>query len=179
MIIQGLCHRVINQIEELHPLHTPGLYLPLYRHHHISQLPIVSGFLWCSSHQTPWTVSRRHCTVKSHPCHSRDVAKGLRGAVRLSLMADSQRRAEEAETEIGACLEPATGGVDPCRAYNILIRWYQHVSARAPNPSQIDMKKFRGDFQTLYQREDLHPPGLPLATHADPDKVNYEVPSEA
>ena len=41
------------------------------------------------------------------------------------------------------------------------------------------MKKVGGDYQTLYQREEPHPLGLPLATHADPSKVNNEIPSEA
>ena len=41
------------------------------------------------------------------------------------------------------------------------------------------MKKVRGDFQTLYQREEPHTPGLPLATHVDLDEVNNDVPSEA
>ena len=41
------------------------------------------------------------------------------------------------------------------------------------------MEKFRGDFQTLYQKYDPHPSGLPLDTHLDPAKVNYEIPLEA
>ena len=41
------------------------------------------------------------------------------------------------------------------------------------------MKKVRGDFQTLYQREDPHPPSLPLSTHIDPSKVNDKIPSYA
>ena len=41
------------------------------------------------------------------------------------------------------------------------------------------MEKFRGDFQTLYQKEEPYTPGLPLATHIDPAKVNYKIPSEA
>ena len=40
------------------------------------------------------------------------------------------------------------------------------------------MEKVRGDFQTLYQREETHPPGLLLATHVNLDKVNEEIPSE-
>ena len=51
--------------------------------------------------------------------------------------------------------------------------------ARAPNPSWTYMEKFRGDFQTLYQREDPHTPVLTLSTHLDPAKVNDEIPSEA
>ena len=39
------------------------------------------------------------------------------------------------------------------------------------------MEKSKGDFQTLYQREDIHPPGLPLETHMDPSQVNSETPS--
>ena len=38
------------------------------------------------------------------------------------------------------------------------------------------MEKVRGDFQTLYQREEPHPPGLPLETHVDLAKVNDEIP---
>ena len=36
-----------------------------------------------------------------------------------------------------------------------------------------------GIFHTLYQREDPHTPGLPLATHVDPAKVNDEISLEA
>ena len=73
-------------------------------------------------------------------------------------MEDSRRQAEEAETEMGSCLELSTGGADPRRAYAILKGWYQHASARAPNPSRADMEKVTGDFQTLYQRVEPHPP---------------------
>ena len=45
--------------------------------------------------------------------------------------------------------------------------------------SRTDMEKVRGEFQTLYQREEPHPPGIPLSTHVEPDKVNDEIPSEA
>ena len=41
------------------------------------------------------------------------------------------------------------------------------------------MGKFRGDYHTLYQREEPHPPGLPLDTQVDPAKVNDDTPSEA
>ena len=70
------------------------------------------------------------------------------------------------------------GGADPRRAYAILKLWYRHASVRATNPSQTDMEKVRGYFQTLYQRGEPHPPGLPLDTHVDPAKVNEEIPSE-
>ena len=63
--------------------------------------------------------------------------------------------------------------------YAILKRWYWNVSARAPNPSQTDMENVRGYFQTLYQREETHPPGLPLATNINPAKVNDKIPLEA
>ena len=41
------------------------------------------------------------------------------------------------------------------------------------------MENFRGGFQNLYHREEPHTPGLPLATHIDPDKVKEEIPLEA
>ena len=41
------------------------------------------------------------------------------------------------------------------------------------------MEKVRGYFQTLYQKEDPNPHGLPLATHVDPAKVNDDIPSES
>ena len=41
------------------------------------------------------------------------------------------------------------------------------------------MEMFRGEFQTLYQKDEPHPPGLPLDTHLDPAKVNYMIPLEA
>ena len=81
--------------------------------------------------------------------------------------------------DIGACLDPSMGVADPRRAYAILKRWYRYASAQAPKPSRTDMEKFRGEFQTLYQKDETHPPGLPLDTHLDPAKVNYEIPLEA
>ena len=94
-------------------------------------------------------------------------------------MADYWRQSDEAATEIGACLEPSTGGADTHGAYVTLKRWYRHASMWAPNSSRKDIDKVRGDFQTLYQREELHPPGLTLDTHVDPAKVNDDIPSEA
>ena len=41
------------------------------------------------------------------------------------------------------------------------------------------MEKVRGYLQTLYQREETHPPDMPLATHVDPAKVNNRVPLDA
>ena len=100
----------------------------------------------------------KRAALRWNPCHSRNVARGLIRYVCRSLMADSRRRAEEATTDIGACLEPFTEGAEPHRAYNILKRWYQHTLARAPNPSRTDMEKVREDFQTFYQREEPLPP---------------------
>ena len=94
-------------------------------------------------------------------------------------MTYSQRQAEDVATEIRACLEYSKEVTNPRGAYAILKRWYLHVSVLAPNPSRTDMHNFRGYFQALYQREETHTPGLPLATHVDPDQVNYEIPSEA
>ena len=69
------------------------------------------------------------------------------------------------------------GGEDPCGAYAILKCWYHNVSAWAPKSSRMDMEKVRMDFQALHQREEPHTPGLPLATHAEPAKVNKKMPS--
>ena len=107
------------------------------------------------------------------------MARGITRSVLRSLMEDSRRRAEEAATEIGVCLESSTGGTDPCGSYTILKRWYWHASVRAPNPSRTDMDNFRGDFQNLYHREEPQPPGLPLATHVYPTQFNDKIPSEA
>ena len=41
------------------------------------------------------------------------------------------------------------------------------------------MEKVRGDFLTLYKREEPQPPGLPLATHSDQVQMNGKIPSEA
>ena len=41
------------------------------------------------------------------------------------------------------------------------------------------MEKVRGDFQTLYQREETPPPGLPLVTHVDLAEVSYNISLEA
>ena len=65
--------------------------------------------------------------------------------------------------EIRAFLEPSPGGADSRGAYAILKLWYLHASVGASNPSWTDMEKFRGDFQTLYQREKPHTPSLTLA----------------
>ena len=97
--------------------------------------------------------------------------------VHLVTVVDSQRRADEAAIDIGACMEPSMGGTDPHGAYAILKRWYRHASARAPNPSETDMEKVRGDSQTVYQREEPHTPGPPLAIHINPSKVNNKIPS--
>ena len=92
-------------------------------------------------------------------------------------MEDLQIRPEEAAyTAIGAYLEPSMGGTNPCGAYAVLKRWYRHASTRVPNPSWMDMDKVRGDFQTLYQREEPHPPGLTLATYVNPVQVNDKIP---
>ena len=76
-------------------------------------------------------------------------------------------------------MEPSTRGLDPCREHTILKRWYWNASAQAPNPSWTDMEKVRGDFHTLYQREEPHPPGLHLAIHVDPAKAKDDIPLEA
>ena len=107
------------------------------------------------------------------------MVRGVTVAVRRSLVADFRRKAEEAAMYIRAFLEPSTVGEDPYRVYAILKRWCQHESARAPNHSWTDIEKVRGDFQNLYHREDPHTPGLPLATHAYPSKMNDEVPLES
>ena len=70
-------------------------------------------------------------------------------------------------------------GLPPRRAYIILKCWYRHASARAPNLSLTDMEKVRVDYHTLFQREETHTPGLPLATHIKPAKVNDDILSEA
>ena len=40
------------------------------------------------------------------------------------------------------------------------------------------MEKLGEYFRTLYQREETHPPGLPLSTHAELAQVNDEISSE-
>ena len=63
--------------------------------------------------------------------------------------------------------------------YAVLKRWYRHASMRAPKPYRMDMEKVRGDFQTLSQREEPNPPIPPLEIHAEPARVNDEIPLEA
>ena len=70
-----------------------------------------------------------------NPCHNRNVARGLTRSVCQSLMAYSRRQAEESATDIRSCMETSMGGADPRWEYAILKQWYQHASARAPNPS--------------------------------------------
>ena len=100
-------------------------------------------------------------------------------AVCRSLLVDSWRRAEEAATDIEACLEPSMGGADPRGAHAILNRWFWHASVQTTKPSRADMEKFRVEFQTLYQREEPQLPGLTLGTHVDPAKGNNNIPLEA
>ena len=92
------------------------------------------------------------------------MERGLTKAVRCSLLVDSQRQVEDSSKAIRACLFPAAREMDPRRAYSVMKRWYRNVSTRVPNPSRTDMEKVKGGFQTLYQRDDPHPPGLPMAT---------------
>ena len=109
-------------------------------------------------------LTDKRAALHCNPRHNRNVARGVTRAVHRSLTEDSWRQAEEAATEIGTYLEPSTGGEDPCGAYTILKHWYRYASTQALNPSQTDMEKGKRDFQTLYKREDPHPPGLTLAT---------------
>ena len=64
-------------------------------------------------------------------------------------MEDYLIQAEEAATDVGECMGPSTGGADPCGEYAILKCWYSHASAQAPNPSQTDIQKVRGDIQII------------------------------
>ena len=64
----------------------------------------------------------------------------------------------------------------PPRVYAIMKQWYRPAYVRLLNPSWEDMENGRGDFQTLYQKEEPHHPGLTLETHVDPDKVNDDIP---
>ena len=66
-----------------------------------------------------WLMNKR-TALRRNPHHSRNMARGVTRAVCWSLMADSWRLVEEAAREIGACLEPSTGGVDLRGAYAIL-----------------------------------------------------------
>ena len=121
----------------------------------------------------------KHESLRHNPHHNRNVLRGLIKAVQRSLMVDSWGQAEEAAKSIRACMEPSAGETDSHGAYAILKHWYWHASVRAPNPSRTNMEKFRGDFQTLYQSEEPHPPGIPLATHMDLVQLNDATPSEA
>ena len=67
--------------------------------------------LWMSPDYT--RLVEKLAALRRNPRHSRNVARGITRAVRRSLMEDYQRRAEEAATEIGACMETSTGGADP------------------------------------------------------------------
>ena len=49
----------------------------------------------------------------------------------------------------------------------------------ARNPSRTKMEKARGDFQTLYQREEPHTPDTTLATHVESVQVSDATPSHA
>ena len=111
-----------------------------------------------------------------NPRQSRNVVRGITRAFRQSLMAYSWRQTEEASKDIRACLEPSKGWSDPCGAYAILQCWYWHASAQAPKSSWTYMENFSRNLQTLYQRKEPHPPGLPLATHVDLAKVKNKIP---
>ena len=51
--------------------------------------------------------------------------------------------------EINAFLKPTTGKLDLRGAYTVLKRQFCQASARAPNPSQSDMAKFKGEYSAL------------------------------
>ena len=61
----------------------------------------------------------------------------------------------------------------------MLRMWYLHASARAPNPSWVDMDKVTGYYAALYRREDLTPPGGPVMTHVMSFMIKDDVPTEA
>ena len=123
-------------------------------------------------------IDKREPLRRNHH-HNRNVARGLKKSVRISFIVESQIRAKENAKDIRECLETSAGETDTCGAYSILKCWYRHASARAPNPSRTNMEKVRGDLQTLYQMEEPHPPGIPLAKHVDPVQVNDTNPLEA
>ena len=121
----------------------------------------------------------KRASLRHNPIHNKNVARGLNIAVQRSLMVDYWRQAEEATVAIEACLEPSVGETYPLGAYTILKGWYRHASARVPNPSQTHMEKVRGDFHTLYQREEPHTPGIPMKTHVDLLQENNFTTAEA
>ena len=93
---------------------------------------------------------------------------------------ESQRRAEVATEEIGACLETTEVNSPYIQgAYTILKRWYHHALARQLNPSQADLEKVSWDYSALYQWEDPSPPGRPVPTHVSPFKIDNGVSIEA
>ena len=103
----------------------------------------------------------KHASLCRNPIYNPNVVRGLTKAVQQSPKVDSRIQAEEVASAIGVCMDPFTGGNDPCRAYATLKHWYQHTSARSPNPSWTNTEKVRVDFQTLYHREEPHTPGTP------------------
>ena len=63
-----------------------------------------------------------------------------------------------------------------CGENAVLKPWYWYAYAWAPNPSQVNMDKVMGDFRILYQKEEPHHPGQPLATHVYHFQVNDDTP---
>ena len=87
------------------------------------------------------------------------------------------KRGERAH-KIGAFLEPSTIGSETRGFYTILKQWYQNASAQVLKPSRTIMENVGGYFQTLYQMEEPHAPGLLLSTHVNPAEVNDKISSE-
>ena len=98
--------------------------------------------------------------LQQNPRQSRNVARGLTRAVIWYLMADSWILVEEAATDIGACVGAFRGRCRPLQSvHHTETVLFARVCAGA-QPLPDGYVEDRGDFHTLYQREDSHNPGM-------------------
>ena len=114
-------------------------------------------------------------SLRWNPWHSRQQARVLSRQINQSLKADRRRRAEEAATQIGECLNGDNSDLQG--AFDILKRWHRHASARPPKPSRQDLTKLSTEYRALHSRQ--NPPGLPVPPNVAPFPINDAVPSEA
>ena len=121
-------HRTFQHLKELEPLLTPLNFPPLPQ--------------WMLD-QSMWMIDKRTYLCRN-PRHNRNVARNLTKVVWRSPLVDFRWREEKAEDDIGKCLEPTKGGTVVRGLYTVFKRWYHHASARAPNPSRLDMSKVTG-----------------------------------
>jgi len=123
------------------------------------------------SQQTKWLMDRKAQLCKNLATSSRGLSQRLARRLKRSIGADRKARANVAATDIQAHLQAG----DKQEAYNVLKRWYRHVTGKPTHPSYCDVNEVTVTFCDLYQ---ARPPiGDPLPFHAAPFEIPDNVPS--